>query len=117
MMGALCPGNQKKKELVARVHYISRCKEALCLQKLINDISSPPIYPIVWLEELIAEINYEKGNTEQLSMFDSTLPPTILYSDNQAAIETVKMEGLKARTTHSDIRLMSSRDLWKKGFV
>jgi hypothetical protein len=112
--------SKKKQDLVATftmeaeyTAFLDACKEALWPQKLIQDISSPPKPPTVWLEELIAEINYEKGNTEKISMSNSLLP-TILYPENQAAIKTAKMEGLKARAKHFDIR---SRDLWKKRFV
>jgi hypothetical protein len=109
----------KKQELVATSTMEAECiigymQRNTGLQKLIQDISSPQKSPTVLLEKLIAEINCEKGNTEQLSISNSILPPIILYSDNQAAIKTVKTEGLKA---NFDIRLMSSRNLWKKGFV
>jgi hypothetical protein len=73
---------------------LDACKKALWLQKLIQDISSPPKPPTVWLEELIAEINYEKGNIGQISMSNA---------DNQAEIKTVKMEGLFFKKKSSNL--------------
>jgi hypothetical protein len=114
----------KKQELVATstmeaefTAFLETCKEALWLRKLEKDISNPPNSSVVWLEELIVEINHDKGISEKPLPVGIPAAPTVIYSDNQAAIKVVKTEGLKTRTKHFDIRLMNSRDLCTKGLV
>lgn len=72
---------------------------------------------MLWLRQILLDIE-PRGLRKQPEINNSESEPTtgtLIYADNQAAIEHVDSEGITARTKHFDIRLKHLWDLPHKG--
>jgi hypothetical protein len=82
---------------------------ASLLPQLLNEVQN---------EKLEAATSLPSTTSRARDSYTSTpTQPTIIYSDNEKAIQNVKTEGIMARNKHFDIRLFKSKELQKLGYV